>query len=99
MHGIRDETLVGAPTEMIVGSVEDLKRPDAVIIDKAGYEYMSGAERYQLGRTFQLKDKRAVLVGVCRVLAAAHAGGAKLVASGCLMRALVAQIVQARVLT
>ncbi|HJZ92724.1 MAG TPA: ABC transporter permease [Gemmataceae bacterium] len=65
--GLDDETLVGAPREMIVGSVADLNRPDAVIIDKAGYEYMWGKESYQLGRTFQINDRRAVLVGVCKV--------------------------------
>ena len=67
LSGLDDETLVGAPREMIVGSLEDLKRPDAVIIDKAGYEYMWGHEPYQLGRTFELNDRRAVLVGVCQV--------------------------------
>jgi putative ABC transport system permease protein len=67
LSALDDETLVGAPHEMIVGSIDDLKRPDAVIIDKAGYEYMWGQEPYQLGRTFQLNDKRAVLVGVCQV--------------------------------
>src|SRR5215470_10468182 len=65
--GLDDETLVGAPREMIEGSIDDLNRPDAVIIDKAGYEYMWGQEPFQLGRTFQLNDKRAVLVGVCQV--------------------------------
>src|SRR5262249_22670570 len=67
LTGLDDETLVGAPAEMIVGSLDDLKRPDAVIIDRAGYEYMWGQEPYQLGRTFQLNDRRAVLVGVCKV--------------------------------
>jgi putative ABC transport system permease protein len=67
LSGLDDETLVGAPREMIAGSLEDLKRPDAVIIDKAGYEYMWGPGPYQLGRTFQLNDRRAVLVGVCQV--------------------------------
>jgi putative ABC transport system permease protein len=60
---------------MIAGSIEDLKQPDAVIIDKAGYEYMWGPPSsqagpnagYQLGRTFELNDKRAVLAGVCAV--------------------------------
>jgi putative ABC transport system permease protein len=67
LTGLDDETLVGAPQEMIVGSLDDLRRPDAVIIDKAGYEYMWGQEPYQIGRTFQLNDRRAVLVGVCKV--------------------------------
>jgi putative ABC transport system permease protein len=67
LTGLDDETLVGAPREMIAGRIEDLERPDAVIIDKAGYEYMWGQEPFRLGRTFQLNDRRAVLVGVCRV--------------------------------
>jgi putative ABC transport system permease protein len=67
LNGLDDETLVGAPQEMIAGSMEDLNRPDAVIIDKAGYEYMWGQEPYRLGRTFQLNDRRAVLAGVCKV--------------------------------
>jgi putative ABC transport system permease protein len=67
LTGLDDETLTGAPREMVVGSIDDLKRPDAVIIDTAGYEYMWGKEPYQIGRTFQLNDKRAVLVGVCKV--------------------------------
>jgi putative ABC transport system permease protein len=67
LTGLDDESSVGAPNEMIVGSLDDLKKPDAVIIDKAGYEYMWGPEPYQIGRTFQLNDKRAVLVGVCKV--------------------------------
>jgi putative ABC transport system permease protein len=67
LTGIDDESLAGAPQEMIVGRVDDLNRPDAVIIDKAGYEYMWGQEPYRIGRTFQLNDRRAVLVGVCKV--------------------------------
>lgn len=64
--GLDDATLIGAPQEMIVGSLADLRRPDAVIIDKAGYEYMWPGEPYVLGRELELNDRRAVLVGVCK---------------------------------
>jgi putative ABC transport system permease protein len=67
LSGLDDETLVGAPQEMVAGSVDDLKGPDAVILDTAGYEYMWGKEPFKLGRTFELNDRRAVLVGVCKV--------------------------------
>ncbi len=67
LTGLDDETLVAAPQKMIVGSLDDLHRPDAVVIDKAGYEYMWGQEPYRIGRTFELNDRRAVLVGVCKV--------------------------------
>ncbi len=67
LTGLDDGTLAGGPQELIAGTIDDLKRPDAVVIDKAGYEYMWGQEPYRLGRTFQLNDRRAVLVGVCNV--------------------------------
>jgi putative ABC transport system permease protein len=69
LHGVDDATLVGAPKEMVVGDLADLRRPDAVIVDKAGYEYMWPDEPYVLGREFQLNDHRAVLVGVCQASA------------------------------
>src|SRR5262249_5582934 len=69
LTGLDDESMVGAPQEMIAGCLADLERPDAVIIDTAGYEYVWGKEPYRLGRTFHVNDRRAVLVGVCKVSA------------------------------
>jgi putative ABC transport system permease protein len=76
LFGLDDDTLVGAPTEMIAGKLSDLNQPDAVIIDKAGYEYMWPEEAeqvatrgYQLGKVFEMNDRRAVLVGVCKASA------------------------------
>jgi putative ABC transport system permease protein len=66
LFGLDDESLVGAPQQMVVGSLADLRRPDAVIIDKAGYEYMWPGQPYRIGREFELNDRRAVLVGVCK---------------------------------
>jgi putative ABC transport system permease protein len=69
LFGLDDATLVGAPKEMIAGDLADLRRPDAVIIDMAGYEYMWPDEPYRLGRELELNDRRAVLVGVCKASA------------------------------
>jgi putative ABC transport system permease protein len=66
LFGLDDTSLVGAPQEMIAGTVSDLRRPDAVIVDKAGYEYLWPDEPYRLGRTFEMNDHRAILVGVCK---------------------------------
>src|SRR5262249_53355402 len=69
LMGLDDATLVGAPTKMVAGSLADLSLPDAVIIDKAGYEYMWPGEPLRLGRTFEMNDRRAVVVGVCKASA------------------------------
>jgi putative ABC transport system permease protein len=65
--GVDDASLMGSPTEMVVGQLTDLQRPDAVIVDRAGYQYMWPGEPYRLGRTLELNDHRAVLVGICKV--------------------------------
>jgi putative ABC transport system permease protein len=67
LFGLDDNSLVGAPREMVLGNVEDLRRPDAFIVDKAGYQYMWPGEEFKLGRVIELNDRRAVLVGICKV--------------------------------
>jgi putative ABC transport system permease protein len=76
LFGVDDATLVGAPQEMSAGQVGDLRQPDAVIIDKAGYEFLwpddvpsLKAEGYQLGKVFEMNDHRCLLVGVCKASA------------------------------
>jgi len=62
--GIDDDTLVGAPEGVFMGSVADLRKPDAVIIDKVGYEKIWPGEPLRLGRVFEMNDRRAVIVGI-----------------------------------
>ena len=76
LFGLDDATLVGAPQEMIAGKIGDLRRPDAVLVDKAGYEYLwpdevdsIKTEGYKLGKVFEMNDHRCVLVGVCKASA------------------------------
>jgi putative ABC transport system permease protein len=64
--GLDDDTLVGAPREMVVGALDDLRRPDAIVMDERGYRYLWPKEPYQLGKTFEMNDRRAVLVGICK---------------------------------
>jgi putative ABC transport system permease protein len=66
LMGLDDHTLVGAPNQMLMGSLDDLERPDAVIIDSAGYSYLWPNEPMELGRTLEMNDRRAVLVGICK---------------------------------
>ncbi len=63
--GLDDATLVGAPEKMVAGMQGDLRQPDAVIIDKAGYEYMWPGQPFELGKELEINDHRARLVGIC----------------------------------
>jgi putative ABC transport system permease protein len=64
--GVDDATLVGAPSQMVAGSVTDLWRPDAIIMDERGYRQLWPGEPFQLGKVFEMNDRRAVLAGVCK---------------------------------
>lgn len=65
LMGMDDATLVGAPRDMILGSIENLRQPDAVIIDKAGYLFFFPNEPLALGKTLEMNDRRVNIVGIC----------------------------------
>src|SRR5580704_9107007 len=64
--GLDDATLVGAPRNLVMGSLAALKQPDAVMMDEVGYHYLWPGQPLRLGRTFEMNDHRAVLVGICK---------------------------------
>ncbi|MCG3136593.1 MAG: putative ABC transporter permease [Phycisphaerae bacterium] len=64
--GLDDETLAGAPTGMLLGNIEDLRRPGAVIMDDAGYSQIWPDQPLQVGHIFEMNDQRAILVGICK---------------------------------
>jgi len=77
--GLDDATLVGAPRRenMVLGKLEDLRKPDAVILDKFSCSLLWRQEASQLnkpedyqrfiGRTFEMNDHRCFVVGICDV--------------------------------
>jgi putative ABC transport system permease protein len=63
--GIDDQTLVGAPRKLLIGSLADLRRPDAVVLDLSGYRYLFPGQPLQTGLVFEMNDRRAEIVGIC----------------------------------
>jgi putative ABC transport system permease protein len=64
--GLDDATFVGAPQEVTVGDLADLRAPDAVIMDESGYRYLWPDEPFQRGKVIEMNDHRAVIVGLCK---------------------------------
>lgn len=62
--GVDDATLIGVAPRMMLGSVENLKRPDAMIIDRAGFEFMWPGEKMAPGKVIEINDHRAVIAGI-----------------------------------
>ncbi len=80
--GLDDASLVGGPPQMLEGTLEDLRRSEGVIVDDVGAgsklaripvdaqgRPIPNAKKIPLkvGDTLELNDKRAIVVGICRV--------------------------------
>ena len=68
--GVDDATLVGAPAveqgKLLFGKLEDLRQPDAVFLDEFGWKYLWGNEPFAPGKTIEMNDKRAKIVGIAK---------------------------------
>ncbi|XZE43366.1 ABC transporter permease [Pirellulaceae bacterium SH467] len=64
--GVDDASLVGVPSEVILGEIDELRRPDAVAVGLDGYGKVWRNEPITLGRTVELNDRRAVVVAVVK---------------------------------
>lgn len=65
--GIDDLSMVGAPQEMLIGTLEDFNQPDAVVLDIAGYANIFPGEEPKVGVTVEIGQRRAVVVGICYI--------------------------------
>jgi putative ABC transport system permease protein len=64
LMGMDDATLVGAPRKLKVGTLADIRRPDAVIVDEAGYRDLWPGQPLTLGKTIEMNDRRGVVVAI-----------------------------------
>ncbi len=75
--GLDDSSMVGAPPpgRVYVGSLNDLRRPDAIMVDQVGLRKLfpgqkgegddPAALRRFVGRELEMNDRRAIIVGIC----------------------------------
>ncbi|MCC6231179.1 MAG: FtsX-like permease family protein [Verrucomicrobiales bacterium] len=66
--GLDNATMVGRPARMVAGRIEDLRLPNAVVIDELAIQRLSrGRPRpIGVGDLFEINDREARIVGVCR---------------------------------
>jgi putative ABC transport system permease protein len=64
--GLEDGSLAGAPEpgKMLLGAIDSLREPDAILIDASGFHFFFPGQPLQLGKTFELNDHRARVVGI-----------------------------------
>lgn len=64
--GVDDTSLAGAPHKMVLGDLPELRRPDAIFVDEAGYRLLFPGEPLALGKALEINDRRAVITGICK---------------------------------
>ncbi len=62
--GVDDSTLIGVTQRFIIGSVEDLRRPDAIAIDRFGFLQLWPGEPVTVGKILELNDRRAIVTAI-----------------------------------
>ena len=73
IYGVDDATLIGAPSQMIEGSIRDLRREGGVIVDVYSANQSLSKEKngtkipLTIGDTLEINGAQAVVVGICKV--------------------------------
>jgi putative ABC transport system permease protein len=64
--GVDDSSLVGLPARVVLGDIEELRRPDAVAVGEDGFGKVWRSEKISLGKTVELNDRRAIVVAIVK---------------------------------
>jgi len=66
LTGLDSASLVGRPAKMREGRIEDLRLPNAVIVDQVALEkFRKRGISLKVGAVFEINDKEARVVGIC----------------------------------
>jgi putative ABC transport system permease protein len=64
--GVDDTTLIGLPPQILMGNIDDLRRPDAVAVSEEGFRKVWRGQPISLGNVAELNDRRAVVVAIVK---------------------------------
>jgi len=64
--GVDDTTLIGLPPQVIMGNIDELRRPDAVAVSEEGFKKVWRNQPVALGKVAELNDRRAVVVAIVK---------------------------------
>lgn len=65
--GLDADTLMGRPAQMIEGRFEDIRLPNAVVVDQVAIEkFQQRGLKLEIGTRFEVNDREARVVGIAR---------------------------------
>ena len=62
--GLDSATLIGRPSVILEGFIEELRTPDTVVLDQWAVERLGGPEKIKIGTVFEINDRKARIVGI-----------------------------------
>jgi putative ABC transport system permease protein len=65
--GLDAATLIGRPARLFEGRIEDLRTPDAVMVDQWAVQRMGGPDVMKIGAVFEINDRKARIVGIANI--------------------------------
>ncbi len=66
LTGLDSATMMGRPAKMTAGNIEDLRLPNAVVVDQIAIKkFKQKGIELHVGDTFEINDKEARVVGIC----------------------------------
>ncbi|NKB82136.1 MAG: FtsX-like permease family protein [Nitrospirales bacterium] len=65
--GLDAATLLGRPSVVIAGDIQNLRIPEAVALDQEAVKRLGGPTRMQVGTVFEINDQRARVVAIVDV--------------------------------
>jgi putative ABC transport system permease protein len=66
LTGLDSATMVGRPVKMTAGNIEDLRLPNAVVVDQIAIKkFKRKGIDLRVGDSFEINDKEARVVGIC----------------------------------
>ncbi len=64
--GADDQSMIGIPANFVLGTAEDLRKPDAVAVNEDGFGKVWKGEKISIGNTVELNDRRAIVVAIIK---------------------------------
>lgn len=62
--GIDGSSLIGGPRKMVQGNIQDLRLPESMILDEAGYRFVWPGQPFTLPREVEINDFRLNVLGI-----------------------------------
>ncbi len=67
VFGLDDTSLIGLPSQMVLGQAESIRAPNSLIMDEGGWKYIWPTDPFEINRSVEMNDHFVRIVGICDI--------------------------------